>query len=74
LLPLSKDTLLRIVRLHASKAPRSPNVVGIWKRGHRYGTIICDLERRALLICSLIGKWRRSRHGSRSPIHPDYLP
>ena len=53
LLPLSKDTLLRIVRLHASKTQCSPNVVGIddwaWKRGHRYGTIICDLERRRVI-------------------------
>jgi len=53
LLPLSKDTLLRIVRLHASKTPCSPNVVGIddwaWRRGHRCGTIICDLERRRVI-------------------------
>ena len=53
LLPLSKDTLLRIVRLYARKAPSSPTVVGIddwaWKRGHRYGTIICDLEQRRVI-------------------------
>ena len=53
LLPLSKETLLRIVRLYARKAPSSPTVVGIddwaWKRGHRYGTIICDLEQRRVI-------------------------
>ena len=30
-----------------------PRVIGIddfaWKRGHRYGTIICDLERRRII-------------------------
>ena len=53
LLPVSKDTLLRVVRRHAAQPATEPRVVGIddwaWKRGHRYGTIICDLERRRII-------------------------
>jgi transposase len=53
LLPVSKDTLLRVVRRQAPQPAAAPRVVGIddwaWKRGHRYGTIICDLERRRVI-------------------------
>ena len=53
LLPVSNDTLLRVVRRRAVQPPKDPRVVGIddfaWKRGHRYGAIICDLERRCIL-------------------------
>jgi transposase len=50
MLPVSKDTLLRMVRRRA-RLPRDPlNVIGIddwaWRRNHSYGTIVCDLERR----------------------------
>jgi len=50
MLPVSKDTLLRAVRRRSSPHPVPPTVVGIddwaWRRNRRYGTIICDLERR----------------------------
>jgi transposase len=50
---VSNDTLLRVVRRHAALPVLAPRVVGIddwaWKRGHRYGTIICDLERRRII-------------------------
>ena len=38
---------------HSRCKARTPRVVGIddwaWKRGHRYGTIVCDLERRRII-------------------------
>ena len=52
MLPVSKDTLLRIVRRHARPASEPLSVIGIddwaWRRNHRYGTIVCDLERRRI--------------------------
>ena len=53
MLPVSKDTLLRVVRRHAPR-DRSPLcIIGIddwaWKRRQRYGSIICDLERRRIV-------------------------
>jgi hypothetical protein len=53
LMPVSKDTLLRVVRARAPEAKPVSRVIGIddwaWKRGHRYGTIVCDLERRKIV-------------------------
>ena len=53
MLPVSKDTLLRAVRRHAARDSSPLGVVGIddwaWKRGQRYGSIICDLERRRVV-------------------------
>lgn len=50
MLPVSNDTLLRVVRRHASRPSEPPRVVGVddwaWRRNHRYGSIVCDLERR----------------------------
>lgn len=47
--PVSGDTLLRLIRTAELERPASPRVVGIddwsWRRGLRYGTILCDLER-----------------------------
>ena len=49
-LPISNDTLLRVVRRRGSPRFVPPTVIGIddwaWRRNQRYGTIICDLERR----------------------------
>jgi Transposase and inactivated derivatives len=46
--PGSADTILRLVKQDLLLTPSSPRVVGIddwsWKRGLRYGTLICDLE------------------------------
>ncbi len=46
--PGSADTILRLVKQDLLPIPSSPRVVGVddwsWKRGLRYGTLICDLE------------------------------
>jgi transposase len=53
MLPVSKDTLLRVVRRLSVPPPEKPTVIGIddwaYKRGQRYGTIVCDLERRRVV-------------------------
>uniref|UniRef100_A4WQI1 Transposase n=1 Tax=Cereibacter sphaeroides (strain ATCC 17025 / ATH 2.4.3) TaxID=349102 RepID=A4WQI1_CERS5 len=49
LLPVSKYTLLRSVKNGLALEAPPARVVGIddwaWKKGHRYGSILCDLER-----------------------------
>ncbi len=52
-MPLSSDTLLRLVKtLPVEKAP-PPRVIGIddwaWRKGLRYGTILVDLERHQVI-------------------------
>jgi transposase len=53
MLPVSNDTLLRVVRRRAGVTTESLTVVGIddwaFRRNHRYGTIVCDLERRRIV-------------------------
>src|SRR5258707_10977685 len=53
MLPVSKDTLLRVVR-RRSRPPSDPlRVIGIddwaWRRNHRYASIVCNLERRRIV-------------------------
>jgi transposase len=49
LMPVSKDT----VRRRFGSVAVKPTIIGIddwaWKRGQRYGTIVCDLERRCIV-------------------------
>jgi len=53
MVPISNDTLLRVVRRRASLPDERLNVIGIddwaWRRNHRYGSIVCDLERRRIV-------------------------
>ena len=53
MLPVSNDTLLRVVRRRASSRVGGLSVIGIddraYRRNHRYGTIVCDLERRRIV-------------------------
>lgn len=52
-IPVSRDTLLRTVRRHAARPAWPLRAVGIddwaWRRGCRYGTVICDLEQRRIV-------------------------
>jgi transposase len=53
MLPVSNDTVLRVVRARACPRAEPLNVVGIddwaFRRNHSYGTIVCDLERRRIV-------------------------
>ena len=53
MLPVSQDTLLRVIRRRATTHFNPPSVIGIddfaWRRNHRYGTLVCDLERRRIV-------------------------
>jgi len=53
MLPVRRDTLLRTLRRHAARPEPAPTAIGIddwaWKRGQRYGTLVCDLERRRII-------------------------
>jgi len=53
--PWSRDTMLRVLRRGEpmAEAPPPPRVIGIddfaWRRGHSYGSIVVDLERRQVI-------------------------
>lgn len=53
MVPVSNDTLLRVVRRCTGPRTEPLTVAGIddWaiRRNHRYGTIVCDLERRRIV-------------------------
>ena len=53
MVPVSNDTLLRVVRRRAGTPSEPLGVVGIddwaFRRNHRYGSIVCDLERRRIV-------------------------
>ncbi len=52
-MPVSGDTVLRLIRRRAIASSPAPRVVGIddwaWRRGQSYATIVCDLERRRVI-------------------------
>ncbi len=53
MLPVSNDTLLRVVRRRANAQTEELTIAGIddwaFRRNHRYATIVCDLERRQIV-------------------------
>ena len=53
MLPVSRDTLLRVIRRRATTRSYPLGVIDIddlaWRRNHRYGTLVCDLERRRIM-------------------------
>ena len=70
---VSGDTLLRSLRRMGRRQPSvaiSPRVLGIddwaWRKGQRYGTVICDLERRRVVDvlpdrrAQTVAEWLRS--------------
>ena len=71
MLPASRGTLLRVGRRRARHSPERPTVIGIdnwaYKRGQRYGTIICDLKRRRVVALlpdregGTVESWLRAR-------------
>jgi transposase len=52
-MPTSPDTLLRLIRAAPVPDPGQPHIIGLddwaYKRGIRYGSIICDLERHRVI-------------------------
>ena len=65
---VSGSSLLRHLRRQARPTPlRAPRVLGIddraWRKGHRYGTILCDLERHQVIYllpdreAETVGRW-----------------
>ena len=72
-MPTSADTLLRLARSATRAEPPMPRVLGVdewaWRKGRRYGTILVDLERSAVIDllpdrdASSFAEWLRGHPG-----------
>ncbi|NDV87232.1 ISL3 family transposase [Aurantimonas aggregata] len=72
-MPVSGDTLLRMIHAVEAEPFPPPRVVGIddwaWRRGQRYGTIVCDLERNRVIDllpdrnANTVAKWLQGHLG-----------
>lgn len=75
-MPVSGDTLLRMIHAAGDEAVTPPRVVSIddWARrkGQRYGTIVCDLERNRVI--DLLPERTQRRHGCRLASTPSRHP
>ena len=73
MLPVSRDTLLRVLRRRAHAAGEPVAILGIddfaWKRGQRYGTVMCDLERRRVI--DLLSDREPATVAARLAAHPE---
>ena len=77
---VSPDTLLRLLRRLPDNPVEPPRVVSLddwaWRRGHRYGTIVCDLERHRRLDvlpdrdAASVAAWRSSATSAWRPRAP----
>ncbi|EQB11179.1 hypothetical protein RLDS_25115 [Sphingobium lactosutens DS20] len=72
MMPVSKDTLLRVILRRAVDRHDEFHVIGIddfaFRRGQTYGTIVCDLERRkpVTLLPDHLGRTARLKGRSRA--------